>query len=83
MNASQHQSIGTLTGCSQMALSILTIQIKKRDKHLVTSPHYYSYSLASQPFELALYDLINSAEPSIIASVGALISCSPSSHLPY
>ena len=35
MKASQHQSIGTLTGRSQMSLFVLTIQIKKRDKHLV------------------------------------------------
>ena len=58
MKASQSQSIGTLTGCSQMALAVLTIQIKKRDKHLVTSPHCYSYSLASQTPELALYALL-------------------------
>ena len=82
MKASQHQSIGTLTGCSQMALSVLTIQIKKRDKHLVTSPHCYSYSLASQPPELALYALLNSPEHYTFAFVGALISYSLTSHLP-
>lgn len=66
-----------------MALSVLTIQIKKRDKHLVTSPHCYSYSLASQPPELVLYALLNSPEHYNFDFVGALISYSMTSHLPY
>lgn len=52
-------NLGTLNGCSQMAISVLTIQIKKRDKHLVYSPHCRSYSLAFQPHESALYTLLN------------------------